>query len=145
MPRTPEAMKKACDALLHAMEELDSFEDRADLASQGTRGTFEETYERFVELAVAKGFLRNPTVSQSPSSTPTHAGSRSQETQEEEEQEQDDEEFLSSLNLQEAAPKPKKTQAVGADSLTFFFLIKLNFIQEKLQVSEPQPPQWFFN
>jgi len=42
---TPEATRKACEALYRAMGELDTFEDRSDLASPTTRGAFEDCYE----------------------------------------------------------------------------------------------------
>jgi hypothetical protein len=57
---TPEATRKACAALYQAMGELDTFEDRPDLASPTTRGAFEDCYEMLAELAVAKGLLKLP-------------------------------------------------------------------------------------
>jgi hypothetical protein len=57
---TPEATRKACDALYRAMGELDTFEDRPDLASPTTRGAFEDCYEMLAELAVAKGLIKLP-------------------------------------------------------------------------------------
>lgn len=58
MTPTSEATQKACDALLAAMRELEALEDHPDLASQRTQDIFEEYHERFVDVAVAKGFLR---------------------------------------------------------------------------------------
>jgi hypothetical protein len=58
MAPTSEATQKACDALLTAMRELEALENHPDLASQRTQDIFEEYHERFVDIAVAKGFLR---------------------------------------------------------------------------------------
>ena len=57
---TPEATRRACEALYQAMAELDNFHDRLDLASPITRGTFKQCYSQFVDLAVAKGFISPP-------------------------------------------------------------------------------------
>jgi len=79
MPPPPEATKKACEALQQVIDELDSFEDRSDLASQETRGTFEEWYEMFVELAVAKGFLPRGKLAREPESSSGTEGDENQE------------------------------------------------------------------
>jgi hypothetical protein len=73
MAPTSEATRKACDALLTAMRELEALEDHPDLASQRTQDIFEEYHKRFVTVAVAKGLLRAHST-RSGTSTPTDGG-----------------------------------------------------------------------
>jgi hypothetical protein len=67
---TPEATRRACEALYQAMAELDNFDDRLDLASPVTRGTFKQCYSQFVDLAVAKGFISPPRHSEDAQGSP---------------------------------------------------------------------------
>jgi hypothetical protein len=69
---TPEAIRKACDALYDAMAEIDAFEDRPDLASPTTRGNFEECYKMLAELAVVKGLIKHPRHTTQGSESPAH-------------------------------------------------------------------------
>ena len=57
MAPTSKATQKACEALLNTMRELEAVEDHPDLASQHTQDMFKEYHDRFIDIAVVKGFL----------------------------------------------------------------------------------------